>query len=173
MTLDELRALATGERDEYTVWEGDLGKMAVTLEDAELLYALVRLVKPDCVLELGTGMGVSGRFIAEALAVNGRGELWTFEPAHDHAFAAHNVLTEDLPAHIVEWLDEIPPEMEPDLVFVDSGWETRRAEIRLWLTNGYTGLVVVHDSERRYPELDLGVGVFLPGTDGLWIGGGA
>lgn len=168
MTLDELRALATGKRGEYTVWEGDLGKMAVTLEDADFLYALVRVTKPRRILELGTGLGVSTRFLVEALIENdGDYDLLTVEPDETVARAAAANLA-DLN---VGMLTKPPsPDYVPDLVFVDSGWQTRQADIKKWLTGSYRGLVVVHDAARDYPELALGRGVFLPGSDGLWVG---
>lgn len=175
MTLADLRALATGTRDGYRVWEGDLGKMAVTLEDAEFLYALVRLVKPDLVLELGAGLGVSARFIAEACEMNTNGVLFTWEPVAGLASAAASLLS-GLPAEVIADGDlggtfsRDGVAVSPDLVFIDSGWEYRETHIEAWLTGDYPGLVVVHDSERRYAQLELGAGVYLPGTDGMWIG---
>lgn len=42
---------------------------------ANLCYALVRALRPAIVLETGVAYGVSSSFIAQALAVNGEGEL--------------------------------------------------------------------------------------------------
>ena len=111
-----------------------------------------------------TGAGVSAVFIAAALE---DGHLTTIE--QDPAWAK-----------LAKWTLESWPwvliEQEPkgtfDLVFIDSGYEYRATDIREWLTNGYTGLVVAHDADRRYAELDLGVGVWVPSQAGMWVGRG-
>ncbi len=165
MTLDDLRATASPGRGGYMVFDGVHNAMAVTLEDAEFLYALVRLTKPSRVLELGTGYGISARFIGEALAANGVGHLVTVEPdlkIRDEAATLLvgfpvTMMASD-PSNALDW----------DLVFIDSGYQTREADIERWLTNGYRGLIVVHDANRDY---DLhGLGVLIEGVDGLWIG---
>lgn len=143
--------------------------MAPTLEDCEFLHALVRVTKPVRVLELGSGRGVSGRFITEALVANGVGGLLTLEPVQEHADAARELLA-GLPCEVTEWPSEIRDRAEPDMVFIDSGWETREWDIEWWLTDT-RALVVVHDANRDYVGIrDFGVGVLLPGSDGLWIG---
>lgn len=166
MTLDELRALAKPGRGGYHVFGGAYAQMSVTLEDAEFLYALVRVTKPALVLELGTGLGVSARFIAEALSANGCGDLLSIEPDRELAMRS-NTLLGDFPV-VVSW--RVPKGRTPDLVFIDSGYERRQADITEWLTNGYQGLVCVHDAGRDYAGLREAPGVFLPGVDGLWLG---
>jgi len=165
VTFDELRARATIERHGYRVFDGEYAQMSVTLEDAEFLYSLVRLIRPTGVLELGTGLGLSGRFIAEALVANGRGRLVTVEPDEKLAARAAGLLA-DLPVLQARgWRG-----VKPDLVFIDSRYDLRHGDIEDWLTNGYRGLILVHDSHRDYPELQRGAGVYLPGVDGLWLG---
>lgn len=51
----------------------------VAREAGELIYMLVRYLKPKTVLELGTSFGSSGIYIASAIAENGRGQLVTVE----------------------------------------------------------------------------------------------
>lgn len=166
MTLEDLWSLATVKRpDGYTSWP-DPYTMAPTLEDCELLHSLVRVTKPQRVLELGTGMGVSARFIADALQDNGSGHLWSIEPREQLREEAATLLA-DLPVTLGEpTLADIP-----DLVFIDSGWEYRKQDIRNWVgaVTRDAPLVVVHDANRDYAGLQ-GHGVFLPGSDGLWIG---
>lgn len=166
MTLDELRARATGERDGYRIFDGEFRQMAVTLEDAEFLYALVRLVKPERVLELGTGRGVSARFIAAALAENGHGELTTVEPDRALRDAAREFLGGV--AVVAGWADR--QDLDWDMVFIDSGYQTRADDISAWLNNGYRGLVVVHDANRDYDGLRDADGMLLPGLEGMWLG---
>ena len=171
MTLSELRASANPRPGGWHLFPPPYQQMAPTLEECELLYALIRATRPARVLELGTGMGVTGCFIAEALRENGDGgTLLTIEPKRQFWPDAQELLL-GLPASISATTDGL--DLEPDLVFVDSGYEYRAADIREWLSNGYGGPVLVHDAERRYPELERGCGVFLASTSGLWIGRGA
>jgi len=51
----------------------------IAIEEGELLYGLVRTVKPLAVLETGTNIGVSASYIAIALRENGDGHLITIE----------------------------------------------------------------------------------------------
>ena len=170
VTLDELRALAKPDGNGNHIFQGAYRQMSVTLEEADLLYAIVRATQPSRVLELGTGLGLSARFIAEALVANQHGRLVTVEPKAMFWPSAGDLLA-DLPASI--HAEALVDPTEVDLVFVDSGYEYRAADIREWLSNGYGGPVLVHDAERRYPELERGCGVFLASTSGLWIGRGA
>ena len=49
-------------------------------EEAELLYALVRNLKPKVCLETGTHKGYASIHIGKALEDNGEGHLWTCDP---------------------------------------------------------------------------------------------
>jgi predicted O-methyltransferase YrrM len=166
MTLAELRALAQPGRGGYHIFSGDYAQMSVTLEDAEFLYALVRLVKPALVLELGMGLGVSARFIAEALTANREGWLMTVEPDRALGKRAEPLLL-DYPVSVHAAFMQ---KTMPDIVFIDSGYQRREADIAEWLSNGYEGLICVHDANRDYPALRDAPGVYLPGVDGLWLG---
>ena len=46
---------------------------------AMLLYCLVRRERPINILELGTGLGVSAFWMAQALKENGGGQIWTID----------------------------------------------------------------------------------------------
>lgn len=171
MSLDDLYAAATVKREQgFHGWPAPYAQMSVTLEDAEFLHALVRVTKPAVVLELGTGLGISGRFIAEALALNEVGWLHTVEPSVELVQSPSQQLAgEDLPFTIWAGSDRPGEDLTPDLVFIDSALAYRAADIRRWVTHPFDVLVVVHDANRGY-GLDDRCGVFLPGTDGLWIG---
>jgi predicted O-methyltransferase YrrM len=57
-----------------------LGNVAsVELEIGELLYSLIRSLKPEVVLETGTNRGFSGAMIAQALRANNHGHLYTVD----------------------------------------------------------------------------------------------
>lgn len=171
MTFDELKALATVKDGPHLRFQPPYQQMSVTIEEAELLYALVRALKPRNVLELGTGLGLSGRFIAEALVTNDYGWLMTEEPEGLLAEEAIQLL-HDLPAQVT-----VPKPTSyvyanyPDLVYIDSAASRRPADIYRWLSNGDTCLILIHDTERDYPEIKAyGRGVYLPTANGMWLG---
>lgn len=166
VTLEDLWSLATVRRpDGYTSWP-DPYTMAPTLEDCELLHSLVRVTKPERVLELGTGMGVSARFLSDALLDNGAGHLTTVESDKQFWEAIDETLTPK--AGNVSLFEKAPTNADFNLVFIDSGWQQRKHDIRHWLSVKGP-LLVVHDANRDYAGLQSH-GVFLPGSDGLWIG---
>jgi predicted O-methyltransferase YrrM len=166
MTLDELCATATIRDAGYHRFPAPYQQMSVTLEEAQLLYALVRAIRPRNVLELGTGLGLSGFFIASALKANGDdGFLFTVEPNADFALAAAQLLF-NLPAAVIRSANL----GDPHLVYIDSAQSQRAAHIEMWLDGSYRGLVLVHDAERQYPEIEAGVGVYLPTANGMWLG---
>ncbi len=174
MTLDEIRADATVVHSNGFL-RFELGLlMSVALEDAEFLYAFVRVTKPLAVVECGTGNGVSAAFMADALLANGQGGyLTTYEHLPEYAARAADLIGLERPVEIVA--ERCPGWAEgdaTDLVFIDSGVAFREEEMRHWLTCGYRGLVVIHDAMREYPEFALGEGVSLLGGDGFWVGRG-
>lgn len=57
-----------------------------------LLFRIVREVKPEFCLELGTCLGISAAYIGAALKVNGRGHLYTIEGAAAFAEVARRNL---------------------------------------------------------------------------------
>lgn len=142
--------------------------MSVSLEEADLLYALIRAIKPLNVLELGTGLGLTARFIAEALAANGNeGFLISEEPLPELAADAIPLLG-GLAAKVVTKYTFGPD--WPHLVYIDSGIAHRAAHIREWLRGQYLGLVVIHDADRDYPQIAAGIGAYLPTANGMWVG---
>lgn len=98
------------------------------LQPASLLHLLVRALRPACVLELGTNLGISAAYVAVALAEqeNG-GRLFTLEASPYRLRFARSLhrelglgniehregLFDDTLARVLE---EAPP---PDLVFLD------------------------------------------------------
>jgi hypothetical protein len=58
------------------------------VEVLDFLHALVRMTKPDRVIETGTWFGRSAIAIASALRDNGSGHLWTMEQSDEVAEVA-------------------------------------------------------------------------------------
>lgn len=48
-----------------------------------IMYAFIRSMKPNKVVEIGTHKGVTALYLAHALYDNGKGRLWTCDP-HDY-----------------------------------------------------------------------------------------
>lgn len=171
MTLPDLRAQATVLDDGWHRWPHPHLTAAVTLEEADFLYALVSAIRPALVLELGTGMGISGRFIAQALLdTQAGGELVTAEPLRGFRDAAAEVFA-DYPNITVVDPDTPPPlDFRPDLVYIDSAKDRREEDMWAWLENGPSPLVVVHDAYRDYPVLRRATGLVVPTAEGMWVG---
>lgn len=167
-SLADLRATARPDRDGVHRFPPPYLQMSVALDEADLLYAIIRALKPLNVLELGTGLGLTARFIGEALRENGdEGFLISEEPLEE-LHGDSNLLLEGLTARVVAEYTFGPD--WPHLVYIDSGQAYRAAHIRYWLSGVYQGLVVVHDADRGYPELSAGHGVFLTTANGMWVG---
>lgn len=116
-----------------------------------MLAALVRVVKPEFLLETGTNQGVSAVYLADALRQNGYGRMVTLEINTDYVTVAQTRVRE---YGLSEYCTVLPmssfdyrPQCQIDLLFSDAEMGNRIAEIeryrpflapRAW--------VVVHDS---------------------------
>lgn len=166
--LDSLRAQATIEEGNFRAFT----HMAVELEVAELLYALVRQTKPNLVVECGAGEGYSSVFIARALLENGFGILNSFEQDKDYVERA-NVRLLDLPATITHGFshEEVAYTLDPTLVFIDTLGEPRDKDMAYWFQHPGRPLIVIHDTAHYPPEtFAAGEGVLLGSGRGVWIG---
>jgi predicted O-methyltransferase YrrM len=155
--LAELRAQACECEGEHRCWD----VMAVELETADFLYALVRLLKPRLVLESGTGRGYASAFIGTALADNGYGTLITYEPLQAFADEARTRLV-GLPVDVRDG-DLSAFDGTPDVVFLDSGPAYREREIAEWVARDV--VLIVHDATRY----ELEGGTMLATPRGLWV----
>jgi predicted O-methyltransferase YrrM len=60
------------------------GQGGISLKDGIILFALVRAIQPEYVIETGVAAGISTSFLGAALIENGRGYLFSVElPAND------------------------------------------------------------------------------------------
>jgi hypothetical protein len=141
----------------------------IEVETGEFLYGLVRVMKPQLILESGTGYGGSTRYLAQALEANDRGWLVTYESNEEYFGKAEKLpRTQYLLGSTLDWQDAAP-----DLVFLDSApISLRLQELRYWR---WKTAVVVHDT--RLPEIanviyqpreDDG-GLTIPVPLGLWV----
>lgn len=148
----------------HTVWDS----MAIELETGELLYALARELKPDLIVESGTGRGFATYFLAKACLFNKKGRVITFEPEEEFRVPITEEFSKIKEIEVRDG-DSTEAGLEPQMVFVDCWGKYRLPVIEHWLTHPLRPLVVVHDANRNYP-FHLGEGVHIPGHDGVWIG---
>jgi len=83
---------------------------AMTREEGELLYSLVRSIKPKYCLETGTHKGLSSCYIGQALKDNGFGLLETCDPVDlmQDASIATAGLTTQVKFHMKRGVDMVP-----------------------------------------------------------------
>jgi len=123
-------------------------------EVTRFVASLVRLTKPESVIETGTHLGVTTAAIAAALRRNGFGHATSFEIDAARAANAERAL-----AHYASVLTIVPSECVSgnlpsviDFAFLDSSMGARAREMRLvWPRLSPGGLVLVHDASPQRP----------------------
>jgi hypothetical protein len=60
-------------------WNALVGEIYGTEDKSLFLYSLVKMQKPENIVEIGTGLGVSSFWMAHALKENGSGHVWTVD----------------------------------------------------------------------------------------------
>lgn len=109
--------------ENITIWKNFGNKGSVLVEEAFLLYALVRMTKPFYVVDAGTYIGISAVFMAEALRDNGIGRISTVEHNQGNLDAAKILFKElgyvEIDLWKVEFEDFLP--LYPiDFLFLDT-----------------------------------------------------
>lgn len=150
-------------------------------EVSQFLGSLVKLVKPDWVLEVGTSLGHTALHLGAALQDNGVGRLDTIDVNKRRLEEARERL-EGLPVniHAMKYQEFTPPDNRfYGVAFFDSEWKNRDGELkhfRPWLT--HTSILVFHDTGSQNPgssgiaKLEMeGIvrSIFLPTPRGLCL----
>lgn len=92
----------------------------VTLVDCQILYLLVRHIKPQNVFEIGTWIGTSAMVIADAMKVNGHGHLYTCDFNSYYCLdASYNNYITTLTGMSDKVLGAVPTAVQFDLIFAD------------------------------------------------------
>lgn len=125
------------------------------VECLEFLYGLVRLLKPELVLETGTWHGGMAIAIASALRQNGLGRLITFEIDQESCAVASRRLEAAGVKALVELRNESSLEAEVDgpigLLILDSELSIRGEEFRRFRNSLKPGAIVVfHDTSTTH-----------------------
>jgi ADP-heptose:LPS heptosyltransferase/predicted O-methyltransferase YrrM len=145
---------------------GNFGHGAATIEEAQMLHALVLALKPKVCVETGTETGWTAAYIAAALEANNGGHLTTLEidpqmrelaAEHlDHWDLSHRVTISE--ASSLEWLRGYTGR-PIDFALLDTHIPMRAQELALLMPHlSQTAVVCVHDTSPKHPgrgETDL------------------
>lgn len=127
-------------------WREDETAGGVTPGEGQLLYGLVRALRPDVVIEVGTGYGHSTLHLAAGVRDNSFGHVYTVEIDDGRRSAATGNIAEAGLSPYVTQSDEIPP-LAADLVFLDAGHLPD--DVRAYMDAidvEPSGVVVIHDA---------------------------
>lgn len=149
-------------------------------EVAEFIAALVNLIKPQRVLELGTAFGHTSQRIGRALASNGFGTLDTLD-VNEHRLRDARKRCKNLPVHIhrADYRKWTPPEGPAyDLAFFDCDRAQRDREFALYRPHlAPHAVVLFHDAGEQHTPTQEALArlpdglplVYLPCPRGLVI----
>ena len=126
----------------------------IECETGEFLYSLIRLTKPERVLETGTHQGIGASYMGKALKDNGFGVLDTYEFLQPHFEVADKRIRDlELEGYVRVHLQDVGllQTFEPnlDLILLDTEPQTRFAELvkfEKFLNPG--GFIFIHDLHR-------------------------
>lgn len=151
-----------GEQTINTTGYHSFNDAGVECEVGEFLYAMVRLLKPQLVLETGTHFGVGSLYMGMALRDNNDGDLDTYEFIPEiREQALINLRDADLLADsggpVSSYLGNVNDLVLRDqyqLMFLDTEPQTRFDElIRFWNNLDEGGYVFIHDLHRHMHQI--------------------
>jgi len=156
------------EKPKWTEFDGTSSE----LEMSELLYGLVRMLKPKLLVETGTYKGFTTAWLADAIKENNYGEFISCDINEEYITLAQKYLSSlelskfvelrCISSYLVEELKEA------DFIYSDSDYQCRAKEIEL-AKKGC--IIVIHDttleSWKRYSPTSKYLGDTLATYDGL------
>lgn len=150
-------------RPEVNDWTGKYFQMfddgGVELEVGEFLYGLLRVLKPNLVLETGTYTGISAMYMGQALNDNGFGNVLSLEIDPVHKKRAEDLwervgLEEYVGCRLQSSKDFESTEVW-DFMFLDSEPEFRFAElVKFFPSLRPGGFVFIHDLHRHMSQAE-------------------
>lgn len=117
------------------------------IEEGMFFYGIVRLLKPNRILETGTNLGLSTRFMCLALEDNEKGHLVTME--HDRS--VHGIVSEKLSLYsrvtaLCTDSTQYSTEDKFEFMFLDTEFNIRFREVERFYPNlTLGGIMCVHD----------------------------
>lgn len=132
----------------------------VETEVGEFLYGLLRMIKPDYVLETGTHKGIGASFIGMALKDNFKGILETVEYIPEiHKEAVERIHTMGLDAYVKCYLmdvKDLPVQHNYQVVLLDTEPQTRFAEfLKFYPYVDEGGYIFIHDLGRELQQKEI------------------
>jgi predicted O-methyltransferase YrrM len=147
LPVPESHWTAAREDCPHPEWWNATDPQSTELEVSELVRGFVRALQPEYVVETGTCVGQTARYIGDALKRNGHGHLDTLETEPDRA-AYSRRRCQGLPVTVVECYSlEFTPRHPVDFAWLDSRTDLRVPEfehLRPWLHEG--SIVGFHDT---------------------------
>lgn len=137
-------------------------------EVGEFLYGLIRMVKPDYVLETGTHLGVGASYMGLALKDNFKGLLETYEFIPEiHAQAKERITKMGLDEYVKCTLLDVanlPVQHNYQIVLLDTEPQTRFAEfLKFYPHVDEGGYIFIHDLGRGLQQVEIpGLGFGWP-----------
>ena len=136
-------------------WWHSEDSQGTEFEVSEMIFGLVRAIQPRLCVETGTYTGQTATAIADALRLNGHGELHTFEIQPDRATAASERFENDPYVYVhqakaTHWDIGRPV----DFAFIDSETDVRIEEadhLTRWLSRD--AVVVFHDTRFDWADV--------------------
>lgn len=131
----------------------------IECETGEFFYGLIRLMKPENVLETGSHKGIGGSYMAKALDDNQKGHLTTIEFLPElYAEAIKRFETMGL-AHRISSVfgdvREFSTNIEFDIILLDTEPDLRFAELVKFYDNLKPGgFVFIHDLHRHMSQTE-------------------
>ena len=144
-----------GTHSEFTAFN-DAG---LECETGEFMYAMLRLMKPERVLETGTHWGVGASYMGMALKENGKGLLDTIEfLPENHNKAVERItklgLNDFVACHFGD-VGKFNAEGKYDFILLDTEPQTRFAElIKFYPHLKHGGFVFIHDLHRHMNQVE-------------------
>lgn len=133
---------------EWREWMCPIYGYSAEVEIMDLLYALVRLLKPEVVIEGGCHKGLSAYALGRALKDNGHGYCVTCDIKEEFVIETAKIC-DGLPVHIKHCSASELPVVMADFLFLDSDYENRIAMIGRMKPGA---IAVIHDT-RQEPAL--------------------
>lgn len=137
----------------------------VEIETGEFLYALVRLLKPDHVLETGTHWGIGACYMGQALKDNNRGQITTIEflpEIYKRACQRFEQMGLMPRGDEKKWVNPLlmdvkdfkPDELKYQLILLDTEPQTRFAELEQFFNHlDEGGYIFIHDLHRHMHQI--------------------
>jgi len=147
----------------YTAWNSG----GIELEVGEFFYGLLRMIKPEHVLETGTHLGVGASFMGFALKDNFKGTLDTFEYLPEiYEQAKTRIIKMGLTDHVhCQFADvaNIPVQHSYQVILLDTEPQTRFAEfLKFYPYLDEGGYMFIHDLGRKLQQVEI------PGQGFAW-----